>query len=140
MPEVGITLNAADINKISYWTIKLSDGRVIVENFIPGIPTAWSRLRKYLDRNKDIKILEFSLTFDEECIIIPETLAVDGYFFSGRSEGILGLYQMDFRGIGYVLGNKVYVTWIRPRTQFTPYGIQQEILDYKEGDPRVIMN
>jgi len=140
MPEISVTLNAPEINEQSHWEAKLSDGRVIVEDVIKGAPTAWSRMRRYLAKYKNIKILEFSLTFGDRRIIIPQSLSVDGYFFSGRSEGVIGVYQMDFRGVGYVVGGKIYVSWARPATNNFPGGVQQEIMEYKEGDPRVIMN
>jgi len=123
------------IDPKSFWTATLSDGNIIYEDIRPGQETAWTRMRKYLLNNKDVKIREMSLTFHNEGVTIKRNHPndFDGFFFSNQVVAILGGKQKLIRRLGLVKGSTAYVICISDDGEKN-----EEVVQCLENDPRVI--
>lgn len=125
------------INKKSFWKAKLSDGRIIYEDCRRGLPSAWSRLHKFLHENKNVQMTELTLTYGGQCVKIQRNHPqdFDGFYFSNRVVAVLGGRQATGRIVGLVRGPKAYV--VRLEEDGKKY---EDIVDYKTDDPRVILD
>jgi hypothetical protein len=126
-----------DIDKTSYWSATLSDGRTVYDDRRKGAQSAWIRLRNYLREHKEIKIQELFLTFGKRHVNISKTHPndFDGFACSNRVEALIGVGQKMSRGIGIAKGPQIHLFWLNQD------GVQsEETLEYQPDDPRVILD
>lgn len=91
----------------------LSDGKTVIEDYIPGKEHAWYRLQNFLKENKNIKITGLRL----QHIKLKKDIAMPsnqpGYFLGKK---MIKVYpaggQQEYIGIGYYDGNLVTINWL----------------------------
>jgi len=117
------------------WIASLSDGSTVFEDFTPGETAAWKRLRTYI-RNNSLQITNLRLeVYGQATTMKPAKSGVDGYWHCNKMASLNGAKEWSHRGVGYVEGDKVYITWIRDDGQV--YG---EIRDFNDDDIGLILN
>jgi hypothetical protein len=125
------------------WIASLSDGTTVFEDITPGMKTAWMRLKEYVAAN-DLHITNLRLEYaGQQARLIP-------YKDEAGNPQLLGYWQAKkqkrfitsgvsiektWRGIGYLSGNKICITWITEEGGFVP-----EVRDYDPKKEGVILN
>lgn len=118
------------------WIASLSDGQTAFEGQeVAGEASPWQQLKKICDERDDLHVTQIRLQIDGITLIgVPKA---DGYCqcweqhrFPMNPNKIIVL-----RGIGSVLDDKVYLTWIDTHSG----NIKQEVRDYKSMDVHCIM-
>lgn len=100
------------------WIAYLRNGMIIYENVIPHQKSAWKRLYLFL-KEYGLYINGLSLeAFGQKAeldVYIGGRRTWDGFWQSKGIEAPLSLDapQIMRHGIGYIMNNKVYITWIR---------------------------
>lgn len=117
------------------WIASLSNGETAFElTEVAGEASSWQQLKKICDDNSDLYVTQIRLQLDSLTFVgIPKA---DGYcqcweqhrFPMNPNKTIV------MRGIGSVLDDKVYLTWID-----NSGNVKQEIRDYKSMDAHCIM-
>lgn len=101
------------------WIASLSDGSTIFENHVPGQSSAWTRLREYVALHKlDVTAVRLE-AYGRRAITIPYrsedgVAQINGYWQASRIGRFLDMDfpEMTWRGIGYVKGRRIYITWV----------------------------
>lgn len=129
--------------KASRWIASLSDGTTVFEDVIPGETSAWRRLSDYV-KVHNLKITNLRLeAYGLQIVLLPyrgedKTPQINGYWHS-KGIGVLlcdeGIFEGQARGIGYLKGLEVIITWVSESGN-----IKQEIRPYVKGDPAIIIN
>lgn len=121
------------------WIASLSDGTTVFEDKTPGEPSAWSRLRKYLELH-NLKITNLRLeAYGRRAYILPYkdengVPQINGYWQATSLTAWLNVAAPEFyrRGIGYVKYKTIYIAWI---DQNGNHSIEERPLDKEEKDP-----
>lgn len=117
------------------WIASLSNGETAFEGSeVPGEASPWQQLKKMCDES-DLYVTQIRLQLDGLTFVgIPKA---DGYcqcWEQHRSVLNPEKPATIMRGIGSVLDDKVYLTWVD-----NSGNIKQEIRDYKSMDVHCIM-
>ncbi len=97
------------------WIANLSNGTVVTEKEPPpGEVSTWRKLLQYC-RESGVKITGMRLTDNQRIMVsaMPHTQC-DGYYQAYEEAHFLYNRQLDYKrqGIGSVIGEYVYITWI----------------------------
>lgn len=95
------------------WIASLSDGTQAIEGPpVPGERTPWQQLITYTKEN-DISITRLVLQRGDTTVIALPPKQCDGYFQASEVHKIM-FRDLDItrQGIGSVVGDQVYITWI----------------------------
>lgn len=88
----------------------LSDGRTVIQDNIPGVKSAWVRLKDFLDENPSIKITCVRLQAPGgHDIAMPN--GQKGYCFGNRQHRVYPGGQSTYVGIGYYDGKMAAFRW-----------------------------
>jgi hypothetical protein len=101
------------------WIASLSDGSTVFQDNTPGEISAWRRLRQYINLHK-LKITNIRLeAYGRQVHTIPyldneKRPQLNGYWQIERLGSFLNtnLPHVHWRGIGYVKGFTIHITWI----------------------------
>lgn len=100
------------------WTAQLSNGATVIETEpIPGERTPWQQLLQKC-RDEGIKITGLRLQFGPATIMAISQKECDGYYQARETHRINLLTsqsEIHRQGIGSVVGDKVYITWVEFR-------------------------
>lgn len=129
--------------KASRWIASLSDGSTVFEDIIPGEISAWQRLREYVSLH-DLQVTNLRLeAYGRRVVLVPYKnedyeSQLNGYWYSSGVDCLItevGVFEKFKRGIGYIKGHQVIITWVGEDGT-----IKQEIRDYKINDLANIIN
>ncbi len=89
----------------------LSDGRTVIQNDIPNVKSAWTRLQDFLKANLDLKITGLRLQGpNNQMVDIPSNQK--GYFFGNKVQKVFPFGgQVNSVGVGHYDGNQVCIRW-----------------------------
>ena len=107
------------VSKTERWIASLSNGSTVFEDKTPELPSAWSRLKDYISRNK-LTITNLRLeAYGKQITLVPfrdenGLPQINGYWQSSKIGSILPIgVETLWRGIGYLKENIINITWIR---------------------------
>ena len=116
------------------WIANLSNGKIVSEKeSLPGDISAWQKLLKRC-RNGGLKITGLRLTDNQRMIVsaVPHQL-FDGYFQAYEvSRDMFSGNERKKQGIGSVIGDSVFITWIEPANNDLTY-VWTEVRDLKSS-------
>jgi hypothetical protein len=117
------------VRRDNRWIASLSDGTTVFEDATPGEPAAWKRLRHYVRANS-LQITNLRLeVYGQAVTMVSMKDGAEGYWHCNGMGGFIGISEWKSRGVGYVKGDKVYITWLRNDGTVTG-----EIRDLDPGD------
>ena len=101
------------------WIASLSDGSTVFQDHTPGEKSAWSRLKDYVELHK-LKVTNVRLeAYGRLVHTIPylddeKRPQLNGYWQLERMGAFINttMPNLHWRGIGYVKGKSIYVTWV----------------------------
>jgi hypothetical protein len=95
------------------WIANLSNGETIIESEPkPGEATPWQKLLQKC-RDEQIKVVGLQLVVGTVGIEAMPKKMCDGYFHAYEAERIMWRgTTKNKQGIGSVIGDKVYITWV----------------------------
>lgn len=101
------------------WIASLSDGSTVFQDRMPGVKSAWRRLHEYVELHK-LKVTNLRLeAYGRLVHTIPyldneKRPQLNGYWQIERMGSFLNADHpnVHWRGIGYVKGHIIYVTWV----------------------------
>jgi len=135
--------NPAKDHNASRWIASLSDGTTVFEDVTPGEQSAWLRLKTYIDLH-GLKMTNFRLeAYGRSVALVPYKDAkgnsqINGYWHSKQLNALLhagGVTEATCKGIGYIKGKHVFVTWV-----LQDGAIRQEVRDYEPDNKALIVN
>ncbi len=101
-----INPNTPDIR----FLVSLSDGRTVIQDNIPGVKSAWLRLKDFLHENPDITMTCIRLQAPGgHDIAMPS--GQKGYCYGNRQHRVIPGGQSTYMGIGYYDGTKAAFRW-----------------------------
>jgi hypothetical protein len=125
------------------WIASLSNGETLIEGkVIAGERTPWQKLLSYCKAN-DLKITGIRLQVgDVEVRGMPHKMC-DGYmqaYETRRTFYTSGANDKTSQGIGSVVGDQVYITWIDLKPINGAYQIHQDIRPLSQVDIHTMIN
>lgn len=115
------------------WIANLSNGDTLVEGKeVAGKRSPWQQLLQ-LCKDKNIEITGLRLTVGKVTVSAMPTKMCDGYFHAYETTRIFWRDKtIQKQGIGSVVGDKVYITWIDLSPENNMYYAYQEIRPLSE--------
>lgn len=129
--------------KASRWIASLSDGSTVFEDITPGEKSAWLRLREHVKLHS-LQVTNLRLeAYGRRVVLIPYKdeeyrPQINGYWYSSRVNALFcsqGVFEHYDRGIGYIKGREIIVTWVSQDGTVT-----QEIKPYRPDNLATIVN
>lgn len=125
------------------WIASLSDGTTVFEDITPGDRTAWRRLADYVNTQK-LHVTKLRMEYGGQQIdLVPYRDAegnpqIRGYWQARKmmkfvSGGII--VELQARGIGYVSGNNICITWVSEHGQ-----VRAEVRQFDPTKQGAILN
>lgn len=117
------------------WIANLSNGETLTEGeVIAGERTPWQKLLAYM-RHNDLKMTALRLSVGNVSVEAMPHKLCDGYFhayeakkrFYGSPDRLEEIGTSTSQGVGSVIGDKVYITWIDLKPTRHMYTLHQEI-------------
>lgn len=130
------------VKKGNRWIASLSDGSTVFEDKTPGLESAWTRLKKYVQLH-GLEITNLRLEAFGRFVKLLSyrtddgRVQIDGYWQSSRIGAFFGAFtdEVSWRGIGYIKGGEANVIWIDDKGSIT-----HELREFKSDDPAAILN
>lgn len=105
------------------WMAQLSDGRTAYEAPpIEGKPSSWQALLQDT-RSSGINITRLTLVRGGMKILALSPKECDGFFQAYEAHMFWSKKRMNFQGVGSVVGDKVFITWVNLET----FEIRQDV-------------
>lgn len=95
------------------WMARLSNGEMVKEE--PPIPGEKSSWQKLLDRlgEEDLKMVALSIQYMSRTVNAMSYKECDGYYqATDQHLSLFGEQQSLRRGVGSVIGDKVFIVWV----------------------------
>lgn len=108
------------------YTVKLSDGQDIVQEEKEGLISSWTRLKQFLDSNKELKIVGMKYRINGGEYILPNNQT--GYCFGRKKIGIWPGSKNEERScVGYYDGTNVKLFWFSSEGNMVQEEIRTEV-------------
>jgi len=94
-----------------YYTVLLNNNEIIFQQERDGDVHSWLRLKLFLEKNPELKII--GMEYYGQNSIIPMPKNQEGYCFGKRKMAIWpGNQSKELMCVGHLNGGKVYLTWL----------------------------
>lgn len=117
------------------WTASLSNGETLTEEkVIAGERSPWQKLLAYM-RHNDLKMTGLRLIVGNVSIEAMPHKMCDGYLYAreakkrfyGNADGYKETETSESHGIGSVIGDQVFITWVDLQPKRHIYTVHQEV-------------